>query len=127
VGAFRCKAVGVTATVALEQPVTFEFAQVIAELVEPVCLVGKVEHGDGPEAVAQAIDQALRAHAFGADYISNILRQQRTPRDVQPPVRLKDPGLNQLATDELSLLGYDAFIGTITRRKTHELSAGQTH
>jgi transposase len=65
----------------------------------------------GPAAVAQAIDQASRARAFGADYIANILRQQRTPRDVQPPVRLKDHGLNQLATDELSLLGYDAFIG----------------
>jgi hypothetical protein len=64
----------------------------------------------GPEAVAPAIDQASRAGAFGADYIANILRQQQSPRDVQPPVRLKDPGLNQLVTDPLSLLDYDTLI-----------------
>ena len=31
----------------------------------------------GPEAVAAAVDQAHAAGAFGADYIANILRQQR--------------------------------------------------
>ena len=50
-----------------------------------------------PEAVGQAIDQAAAARAFGADHIANILCQQSSPRPVEPPVRLKDPRLNQLA------------------------------
>jgi hypothetical protein len=33
-----------------------------------------------------------------------------SPRDVQPPLRLKNPELNELATDPLSLLAYDALI-----------------
>ena len=32
------------------------------------------------------------------------------PRPVEPPVRLKDPRLNELATDQLSLLEYDALL-----------------
>jgi len=60
----------------------------------------------GPAAVAQAIDKAAAAHAFGSDYIANILGQQSSPRPVEPPVRLKDPRLNELATDRLSLLEY---------------------
>ena len=64
----------------------------------------------GPEAVALAIDKAAAARVFGSDYIANILRQQSTPRPVEPPVRLKDPRLNELATDQLSLLEYDAFL-----------------
>jgi len=64
----------------------------------------------GPEAVAAALEKAHTARAFGADYIANILRQQQSPREVQPPLRLKDPALNQLATDPLSLAAYDAFI-----------------
>jgi predicted component of type VI protein secretion system len=50
------------------------------------------------------------ARAFGADYVANILRQQQSPRQTQPPLRLRDPRLNDLATDPLSLLQYDAFI-----------------
>jgi hypothetical protein len=64
----------------------------------------------GPEAVAQAIDKAAAARAFGSDYIANILRQQSSPRPVEPPVRLKDPRLNELTTDQLSLLEYDALL-----------------
>ncbi len=64
----------------------------------------------GPDAVAHAIDKAAAARAFGSDYIANILRQQSSPRPVEPPVRLKDPQLNELATDQLSLLEYDAFL-----------------
>ncbi len=75
----------------------------IAELGELVRLYG-------PPAVAAAMDKAQAASAFGADYIANILRQQQSPRDVQPPVRLRDPQLNELATDQLSLLDYDALI-----------------
>ena len=64
----------------------------------------------GPEAVAGAIEKASAARAFGADYVANILRQQQSPRRPQPPLRLRDPLLNELATDPLSLLEYDAFI-----------------
>jgi transposase len=64
----------------------------------------------GPEAVAGAIEKASAARAFGADYIANILRQQQSPRREQPPLRLRDPLLNELVTDPLSLLEYDAFI-----------------
>jgi transposase len=64
----------------------------------------------GPEPVADAIEKASAARAFGADYIANILRQQQSPRQTQPPLRLRDPRLNDLATDPLSLLEYDSFI-----------------
>ena len=64
----------------------------------------------GPEAVALAIDKAAAARAFGSDYIANILRQQSSPRPVEPPVRLKDPRLNELTTDQLSLLEYDELL-----------------
>ena len=64
----------------------------------------------GPQDVAVAIEKASAARAFGACYVTNILRQQRSPRRPQPPLRLRDPLLNALVTDPLSLLGYDAFI-----------------
>jgi hypothetical protein len=64
----------------------------------------------GPESVAHAIEKASAAGEFGADYIANILRQQQCPRRPQPPLVLRDPMLNELATDPLSLLEYDAFI-----------------
>jgi len=60
--------------------------------------------------VAGAIAKAHAARAFGADYVANILRQQQCPRREQPPLRLRDPQLNELSTDPLSLLEYDAFI-----------------
>jgi transposase len=79
----------------------------------------------GPEAVAAAIAKAHAARAFGADYIGNILRQQQHRREVQPPLRLKDPALNELATDPLSLAEYDAFI-LRSRKDSHELPATET-
>jgi transposase len=64
----------------------------------------------GPEAITAALSQAHAAGAFGADYIANILRQQQTRREIQPPLRFQDSRLNELATDPLSLLDYDRFI-----------------
>jgi len=65
----------------------------------------------GPETVAAALEKAYAAQAFGADYIANILRQQNQGRrDMQPPLRLKHPDLNTLATDPLSLAEYDALL-----------------
>jgi len=79
----------------------------------------------GPDAVATALSKAHAAGAFGADYVANILRQQQSRRDVQPPLFLKDPALNQLATDPLSLAQYDAFI-LDSRKESHELAAPET-
>ena len=44
--AFRCEAVGVAAAVALQQAMAFEFAQIVAELVQPVGLRRKLERGE---------------------------------------------------------------------------------
>ena len=44
--AFRCEPVGVAGAVALQQPVAFELAQVVSELVEAVGRVGEVEAGE---------------------------------------------------------------------------------
>jgi len=64
----------------------------------------------GPESVLAAIGKAQKLGAFGADYIANILQQEQSPRDIQPPLRLNDPRLNALSIDPLSLLDYDAFL-----------------
>src|SRR5262245_58171650 len=76
----------------------------------------------GPDAVRAAVGKAQAAGAFGADYVANILHhQQQSRRDVQPPLRLKDPTLNELATDPLSLATYDAFI-LRSRKESCDLS-----
>jgi transposase len=64
----------------------------------------------GPEAVAAAFTKATAAGAFGSDYIANILLQENPPREQQPPLQLHDSSLNDLTTDPLSLLEYDALI-----------------
>jgi hypothetical protein len=79
----------------------------------------------GPEAVAAALQKAHAARAFGADYIANILRQQQSRREAQPPLRLKDPELNQLATDPLSLAEYDAFI-LRSRKESRDATSHET-
>jgi transposase len=66
----------------------------------------------GPDSVLAAIRKAHIAGAFGADYIANILMQEQSARDIQPLLRLNDPRLNELTTDPLSLLDYDALILT---------------
>jgi len=64
----------------------------------------------GPEDVAGAIEKASAARAYGADYVADNLQQQRSPRRPQPRLQLRDPLLNDLVTDPISLLDYDAFI-----------------
>ena len=66
----------------------------------------------GPESVLAAIRKAQDVGAFGADYIANILIQEQSARDIQPQLLLKDSRLNELSTDPLSLLDYDALILT---------------
>jgi transposase len=79
----------------------------------------------GPDAVAAAVGQAHAAGAFGADYIANLLRQQRMRRDVQPPLRFQNPQLNELATDPLSLADYDSFI-LRSKKDCDDLTATET-
>lgn len=83
-------------------------ARQVTELLELVRLYG-------PEAVASALEKAARQGAYGAEYVANLLHQERTPRELQPPVPLKDPALQELAPDPLSLLEYDALI--LTQRR----------
>jgi hypothetical protein len=78
-------------------------ARQVSELLELIRLYGS-------SAVAQALAKAHAGHAFGSDYVANILRQQLSPRPVQPRLQLNHPELDQLVTDPLSLLEYDAFI-----------------
>src|SRR5215472_18376949 len=81
-------------------------ARQIAELLELV-------RQYGPDAVVGAMTKAHQAHAFGAEYVANILRQQQCPRREQPPVRLRDARLNELATDPLSLLLFGPVFCTV--------------
>lgn len=64
----------------------------------------------GPDAVREAVADARRSNAFGADYVEAILRRQADPRPVQPPVELKNPALARLVPPPPSLSDYDAFI-----------------
>jgi transposase len=79
----------------------------------------------GPEAVAAALSKAHAAGAFGTDYIANILRQQQTRREVQPPLHFRQSELNDLAIDPVSLADYDALI-LQPRKDSHDQSAPQT-
>lgn len=63
-----------------------------------------------PDQVAAALEKALAARAFGAHYVAHLLCQLESPRPPQPRLQLRDPELNQLTTDPLDLLDYDAFI-----------------
>ena len=40
-----------------------------------------------------ALQKAFKHHAMGAEYIENILYQEMTPQNIQPPVKLKDEAL----------------------------------
>jgi hypothetical protein len=73
-----------------------------------------------PAQVAEALQKALAARAFGADYVANLLHQIESPREPQPPLQLRDPELNQLTTDPLSLLDYDAFLLPARKESAHD-------
>ena len=78
----------------------------------------------GSGAVPAALSKAHAACACGADYIANILRRQQQRRDTQPPLQLRDPALNELAADPLSLAEYDAFI-LRSRKDSRDLATSQ--
>src|ERR1035437_700607 len=57
--------------------------------------------------------------------VSSILRHHQCPRREQPPVHWRDPRLNDLVTDPLSLLTYDAFI-LPPEKDSHDTSGTET-
>jgi len=62
-----------------------------------------------------AIRKAMAHKAYGADYVENILRQEKTPPKQRLPVKLKNDELNNIRLPEPSLADYDAYI--LKRRK----------
>jgi transposase len=64
----------------------------------------------GTEAIIKALTQAMNGKAWGADYVENILHQQMTPNNEQPPVQLKNEALNRIRLNQPNLAGYDAHI-----------------
>jgi hypothetical protein len=69
----------------------------------------------GAVSLLSAISRAMAHKAYGADYIENILRQEKTPPKQHPPVKLKNEDLNNIRLPEPSLADYDAYI--LKRRK----------
>lgn len=68
----------------------------------------KDEYGD--VALIYAIRKALAHKAYGADYVQNILHQEKTPQRHHPPVILKNENLNHIRLSEPLLAEYDAYI-----------------
>jgi hypothetical protein len=64
----------------------------------------------GSPALIEAIKKALSHHAYGADYIENILYQEMTPQRQHPPLRLNQEALNRIRLQEPSLAEYDALL-----------------
>jgi hypothetical protein len=72
----------------------------------------------GSAALIDAMKRALSHHAYGADYIENILYQEMTPQRRHPPLKLNRESLNHIRLQEPSLADYDAFV--IRRRKRYD-------
>ena len=71
---FRGEAVSVTGTVTLDQSVPLEFAQVVAQLVQAVNLLGEMEGGeDGLVDLLGGPVQQYAAMSCGGEYIDNLL------------------------------------------------------
>jgi hypothetical protein len=64
----------------------------------------------GAEALIRALEHAMAAKAWGADYVENIVHQQSAPKYEHPPVKLKEERLNRIRLQQPSLAGYDAHI-----------------
>ena len=71
----------------------------------------------GASKVVYALDKALGLKLYGADYIQNILYQEKAPKINYPPVRLKKDNLNDIRLCSPNLAEYDALI---LKRKTDE-------
>ena len=69
----------------------------------------------GAHARLDAMQRATLHQALGAHSLANILDQELTPQRQHPPVRLKQPHLNQIRLEEPALAEYDAFVIKRTR------------
>jgi len=72
----------------------------------------------GIKSLSWAILKALKHHAYGADYIENILNQEMIPISQHPPVKLKNEALNRIRLSEPTLNDYDTI--ALKRRKSHD-------
>ena len=79
----------------------------------------------GPEAVAAAVAKLMPPAPSAPTTSPTSCVSNESRRDVQPPLRLQNPQLNELATDPLSLAEYDAFI-LHSRKESHDLTATET-
>ena len=50
----------------------------------------------GLDSLVIALEKAIHHHAFGLDYVKNILYQEMRPVSHQPPVVLKQESLNHI-------------------------------
>jgi transposase len=95
-------------------PEAIDYLAALVEARQPVkksasrLLALKDEYGD--VALIYAIRKALAHKAYGADYVQNILHQEKTPQRHHPPVRLKNEDLNHIRLSEPLLADYDAYI-----------------
>jgi hypothetical protein len=95
-------------------PEAIDYLAALDEARQPVkksasrLLALKDEYGD--VALIYAIRKALAHKAYGADYVQNILHQEKTPQRHHPPVRLKNEDLNHIRLSEPLLADYDAYI-----------------
>jgi transposase len=64
----------------------------------------------GAVSLISAIVKATSHRAYGADYIENILRQEKMPQKHHLPVKLKNDELNNIKLSEPLLADYDAYI-----------------
>jgi hypothetical protein len=64
----------------------------------------------GASKIVYALDKALGLKLYGADYIQNILYQDKAPKINHPPVRLKENNLNDIRLCSPNLAEYDALI-----------------
>lgn len=64
----------------------------------------------GLDSLVIALEKAIHHHAFGLDYVKNILYQEMRPVSLQPPVVLKQEALNHIRLTPHSLAEYDALV-----------------
>ncbi|GMQ79840.1 MAG: hypothetical protein BMS9Abin03_282 [Thermodesulfobacteriota bacterium] len=73
----------------------------------------------GAHSLLAVIEKAIKHKAYGAEYVENILYQEMTPKNVYPPVRLKQEALNSIKLMEPNLAEYDSLV-LQRRRKNHD-------
>ena len=98
---------------------TVDYLAAIADARQPIKknVIRLLQLKDQYDAVSLigAIRKAMAHKAYGADYIENILHQEKMPPRYHPPVKLKNDELNNIRLPEPSLADYDAYI--LKRRK----------